>query len=98
MVSKTVKWNGLRVKIPKQMFGENYLHNSGFLNKAVLNEKIENVRYRYHFRYHSRYHLKWLNHVIYIYVVTMVTIILLLLYRDIGLYRFIYIYVFLYTI
>lgn len=75
MVSKTVKWNGLRVKMPERMFGENYCRNSGFLNKLVLNEKIENVRYRYHFRYHSRYHLKWLNHVIYIYMVTMVTII-----------------------
>lgn len=75
MVSEIVKWNGLRVKTPEQMFGENYRHNSSFLNNLNLNEKIENVRYRYHFRYHFRYHLKWLNHVFYIYMVTMVTII-----------------------
>ena len=75
MVSKIVKWNGLRVKTPERMFGENYRYNSSFLNNPNLNEKIENVRYRYHFRYHPRYHLKWLNHVTYIYMVTVVTII-----------------------
>lgn len=75
MVSEIVKWNGLRVKTPERMFGENYRHNPSFLNNLNLNEKIENVRYRYHFRYHPRYHLKWLNHVTYIYMVTMVTII-----------------------
>lgn len=75
MVTSIAKWNGLRVKTTKRMFGENYLHDSGFLNIVDLNEKIENVRYRYRFRYHFRYHLKWLNHVFYIYMVTKVIII-----------------------
>lgn len=98
MVIKKAEWNGLRVKMTERMFGENYRHNSSFLNICILNEKIGKVRYRYHSGYHPRYHLKWLNHLIYIYMVTMVTIILLLLYRDIGLYRFMYICIYLYTI
>ena len=84
MVSTIAKWNGLRVKTTKRMFGENYRHNSSFLNILDLIEKIENVRYRYRFRYHFRYHLKWLNHVFYIYMVTKVIIIYLLVYRNIG--------------
>lgn len=84
MVTSIAKWNGLRIKTTKRMFGENYWRNLGFLNKLNLNEKIENVRYRYHFRYHFRYHLKWLNHVFYIYMVTKVIIIYLLVFRNIG--------------
>lgn len=98
MVTSIAKWNGLRVKTTERMFAENYRHNSGFLNNLNLNEKIENVRYRYRFRYHFRYHLKWLNHVFYIYMVTKVIIIYLLVYRNKGLYRFMYICIFLYTI
>lgn len=84
MVSTIAKWNGLRVKTTERMFGENYRHNSSFLNMFDLIEKIENGRYRYHFRYHFRYHLKWLNHIFYIYMVTKVIIIYLLVYRNIG--------------
>lgn len=84
MVSTIAKWNGLRVKTTERMFGKNYRHNSSFLNMLDLIEKIEKGRYRYHFRYHFRYHLKWLNHVFYIYMVTKVIIIYLLVYRNIG--------------
>lgn len=68
----------------ERMFDENYRHNYSFLNILDLIEKIENIRYRYRFRYRFRYHLKWLNHVFYIYMVTKVIIIYLLVYRNIG--------------
>lgn len=84
MVSIIAKWNGLRVKTTERKFGENYRQDSSFLNMLDLIEKTENGRYRYHFRYHFRYHLKWLNHVFYIYMVTKVIIIYLLVYRNIG--------------
>lgn len=84
MVSTIAKWNELKIKMTERMFGENYRRHSSFLNMLNLIEKIENVSYRYHFRYHFRYHLKWLNHVFYIYMVTKVIIIYLLVYRNMG--------------
>ena len=84
MVSEIVKWNVLKIKMTERMFDENYRRPSSFLNILNLIEKIENVSYRYQFRYHFRYHLKWLNHVFYIYMVTKVIIIYLLVYRNMG--------------